>query len=210
VECDVQATSDGRLVVLHDATLDRTTDAVARGFEPGRRVDATTAEDLSALDAGSWFHPRFAEERIPALADVLTTVTPERVLVVERKSGPPEAFRDAFARTGTLASVVVISFDWEFIVRLRALEPALLAGPLWHERWDAASLARLEALGAPLVGANQQHLTPDLVARLRRPDRRLWSYTVDDPVRATALLSAGLDGLITNRPRELAPLVRQP
>lgn len=72
VENDVQRSKDGRLVVLHDATLERTTDAAT--VFPGRapwRVGDLTAAEIARLDAGSWFGRRFAGERVPTLAAYL-------------------------------------------------------------------------------------------------------------------------------------------
>src|SRR4029450_1089796 len=64
LELDIHAASDGHLVVIHDDTVDRTTN----GFGP---VTSHTLATLAALDAGSWFHPKFAGERIPTFEDVL-------------------------------------------------------------------------------------------------------------------------------------------
>ena len=64
VELDVQATSDGQLVVIHDSTLDRTTDGTGAVFE-------TDAATIAGADAGSWFSPDFAGERVPTLEEVL-------------------------------------------------------------------------------------------------------------------------------------------
>src|SRR4051812_8979102 len=65
LEQDLQVTADGELVVLHDATLDRTTDGAGQ-------VDEHTLAELRALDAGAWFAPGFSGQRVPTLDEVLT------------------------------------------------------------------------------------------------------------------------------------------
>lgn len=64
IECDVQLSKDNEMVIMHDATVDRTTDGAGR-------VSDLTLEELKSLDAGSWHHPEFARERIPTLREVL-------------------------------------------------------------------------------------------------------------------------------------------
>lgn len=70
IEFDVKLSRDGRLVIMHDPTLDRTTDGTGR-------VEAYTFQELRRLDAGSWFSPRFAGTRIPTLRETLQTIPPE-------------------------------------------------------------------------------------------------------------------------------------
>ncbi len=78
IEIDVRMTSDGRLVLMHDETLSRTTDVQQRFPErEDRRISAYTLEELRTLDAGSWKAPRFAGERVPTLAEALQAIPPQ-------------------------------------------------------------------------------------------------------------------------------------
>src|SRR5688572_2324513 len=77
-EFDVQCTRDGVLVCVHDASLDRTTDAAAK-LGPGALVALTTFAELQRLDAGAWLGPAHAGERVPALADALRAMLPASV-----------------------------------------------------------------------------------------------------------------------------------
>lgn len=83
-EFDVQATKDGQLVCIHDGTVDRTTNGT------GRVADLTLAE-IRRLDAGSWFDPRFAGERVPTMEEVLSLVAEYRqheiLVAVDLKAG---------------------------------------------------------------------------------------------------------------------------
>src|SRR3569623_271093 len=83
VECDVQQTADDELVVFHDDTLERVTDARERLTATKRRVSDCTLADLRKLDAGRWFSPAFARTSIPTLGETLKAVLPRGQLMVE-------------------------------------------------------------------------------------------------------------------------------
>ena len=104
IELDVQLSADGELVVIHDETLERTTD----GTGP---VGDRTAAELAALDAGSWFAPEFRGERIPLLADVIAQLRDHVTLNVEIKSA-----RDLGVIEPKLAALVAAERATERIV----------------------------------------------------------------------------------------------
>ena len=81
LELDIHLSRDGELIVLHDHDLTRTTDG--RGY-----VHQRTVADLQRLDAGSWFDPRFAGERIPTLEEVIAFVARRAYLTIEVKGLP--------------------------------------------------------------------------------------------------------------------------
>ena len=89
VELDYYHSRDGKLVVIHDHELDRTTDATNRWAQKKIRVETKTAAELQSLDAGSWFAPKYAGTRIPLLAEALDTIQRGGVTLIERKGGAP-------------------------------------------------------------------------------------------------------------------------
>ncbi|MDQ3928010.1 MAG: glycerophosphodiester phosphodiesterase, partial [Chloroflexota bacterium] len=123
VELDVQMARDGELVVIHDETVDRTTD----GTGP---VGSFTLEELQRLDAGSWFAPRYAGERIPTLRQVFDLCVPEGVGVVVEIKHPemyPGLEEKLVALIGEMwlrgaENIWCISFDHPCIRRLRKLD----------------------------------------------------------------------------------------
>jgi glycerophosphoryl diester phosphodiesterase len=127
LEVDVQQTKDGQLVVLHDRTVDRTTDGT------GDLRDFTLAE-LRALDAGSWFGDAFRGERVPTLAEVVSILDDKTSLLFEIKYGSPhhegiEARLIEFIRQHRLERRVLIkSFDSAALGRVRALAPQIPLG----------------------------------------------------------------------------------
>jgi glycerophosphoryl diester phosphodiesterase len=129
VELDVQMSADGQLVVIHDQTLERTTDG------QGYVADAALAE-LQALDAGSWFSPEFAGERVPTLDEVLAWIKGKAGLVIEIKNGPvfyegiEQKIVEALRQYDMIEQTLVVSFDHPCLYRLKGLCPELNTGIL--------------------------------------------------------------------------------
>ncbi len=142
VEIDVRTTADGELVVLHDPTLDRTTD----GAGP---VAGATLAALRALDAGSWQSDLFAGTRIPTLREVLTAAKGRIGLYIELKAADPQAVLAEVRAQGMLGHVFFWSGNPEQLRAIRAMEPA---ARLMAARWMYPSLATAVAdYGANIV-----------------------------------------------------------
>ncbi len=148
VEIDLHSASDGGLVVLHDATLDRTTDGA------GRVSDQTTAE-LRKLDAGGWKHPFFAGTPLPLLAEVLALAQKyQGSLYLELKTADPAAVWAVVQAASMQDRVFLWSFDRTRLAALRALAPG---AALMARRQDYPSLdAALGDLGPAII-----EYTPD-------------------------------------------------
>jgi glycerophosphoryl diester phosphodiesterase len=200
LELDVGLSADGAVVVLHDATLDRTTDG------QGLLSDRTLAE-LRPLDAGSWFDAGFAAERLPTLAEVFDLVGADIVVNVEIK---PEAVRSsgddgieakivALAREHDLVDrIVVSSFDPGAIVRIERLEPRIRTGVLYRHEipFDAAAL--VELYGADGLHMDRRHATPQIVRSLHAAGYYLGVYTANDPDELRRLAALGVDAIFTD------------
>lgn len=213
VELDYRQSADGQLMVIHDADLDRTTDARLRWGGKHIKVEEKTAWDIRSLDAGSWFDPKYAGTRIPFLGEALDSIQPRAIALLERKSGGVES-TVRFLETKRLAGrVVVQSFDWVF---LRALhervpeQPLAALGPLaglpgvkrapgvfgqLTGRW----LKALRKTGASVVVWNKQ-ISRAAVRQAHQQGLKVWVYTINRPELAQKLLDLGVDGLITNNP----------
>jgi len=131
VELDVRLSADHQVIVMHDASLERTTDGT--GY-----VSERTLAELKLLDAGSWFSSAFAGERIPALEEVLIWAKGRIGLLLELKYEPFGAFDPALvpqvvalvAKTDIADQVGAISYQPRALVQLKALSPNTPAGPL--------------------------------------------------------------------------------
>ena len=203
IENDVQPTADGVPVILHDATVDRTTD----GTGP---VRSKTTAQLAALDAGSWFAPAFTAQRVPTLAQQLDGLkTRGGNLLLEVKGTHT---RDQVARIvqevrakGMTNRVFVQSFEVEHLRWMRELAPELPLG-LLRSTLDPDPVAIAKDLGLSAYNPSDAafQTRPGIVADLHAAGVAINIWTVDDANRWNALEKAGVDGIITNRPAELA------
>lgn len=192
VELDGHITKDGQLVVMHDSTVDRTTDG------SGAIANRTLAE-LTLLDAGSWFAPEFAGERIPTLAEAVQTILPRAVPLIERKSGAPATYVNELRRLAVVDDVVVQSFDWDFLAAVHALEPGLRLGALGSGALTGAKLASIANSGATIVAWEKANVSKAELDLVRAAGFELFVWTVDGPQIGT-FVALGVDGIISNDP----------
>jgi glycerophosphoryl diester phosphodiesterase len=196
VELDVRLTKDGRLAVIHDATVDRTTSG------KGRVRDLTLAE-LKKLDAGQG-------ERIPALEEVVELVRGRGLLAVELKEPQAAPALLRLSREFRLYDgVLVISFWHPVVKALKEEEPRLQTGVLMVGcPADPGGLARA-ALACALV-LNYQYVDHELAAAARRQGLQVITWNIDDPETLASYLPMNLDLICTNRPREILRWLTKP
>lgn len=194
VELDVQLTKDGRLAVIHDETLDRTTNGKGR-------VKDFRLTDLQRLDAGRG-------EPVPSLEEVFDLVHGQAHLVVELKH--PEAagallrfFRDRRA----FGSATVISFWHPAVKALKEAEPRLTTGVLMVGcPADPVGVAR--AAQADTLVLNYRYVDQQLADAAHSQDMRVIVWNIDDPESLDPYLAMNLYGIGTNRPGEIIDFLR--
>jgi glycerophosphoryl diester phosphodiesterase len=199
VECDYRHSADGRMIVIHDDKLDRTTDSVAVFGGEDIVIGAKTAAELRKLDAGKWFDPKFAGTRLPTLEETIDAVCPKATLMIERKGGDAATLVKLLQERELYDRIVVQAFDWHFIADCHRLEPRLTLGVLGSKELEADMLRQAVALGAHLIGWRESDLTQEHIASAHAVGLKVWSYTINKPERARELVEAGLDGVITDR-----------
>lgn len=210
VELDYVHTSDGVPLVIHDGTLDRTTDAEAVFGGRDIAVDSKPLAELLKLDAGSWFDRKFAGTRLPTLAESLDLIQARSITLIERKAGDAKTCIDLLERKALIPHVVVQSFDWDYLAECHRRAPQLLLGALGSKELTAERLAAIAKSGAKVVGWNEKDLNRSAVDRLHNAGYRVWAYTIDDRRRAGELIELGIDGIITNTPGRMRALVDNP
>ncbi|MDT0309925.1 glycerophosphodiester phosphodiesterase family protein [Streptomyces sp. DSM 44917] len=184
IELDLHLSKDGELMVIHDESVDRTTDGT------GRVADLTAAE-LRGLDAGGG-------ERIPFFGEVADAV--RAPLQAEIKD--PAAARvlaGLLRRRRLTGRVTVISFHDEALRVTRELLPEVSLG-LVTGRSTPTAAERAVALGAGLVSCELERLDAGTVARCREAGLRVIAWTVNDPAQLARARELGLDGVVTDRP----------
>ncbi|MGJ7417355.1 glycerophosphodiester phosphodiesterase [Streptomyces cinereoruber] len=202
IENDVQPSKDGVPYVLHDATVDRTTD----GTGPVRSL---TSDQLDALDAGSWFAPAYAGAHVPTLAAQLADLR-ERggnlLLEIKGRHSRAEVARIVaeIREQAITRRVFVQSFDVPSLRYAHELAPELPIG-LLRDAVDADPVALAKELH--IAAYNVSHVAlerrPEVVGALHAAGVAVNVWTVDTPARWKAMDDLGVDGIITNRPAEL-------
>lgn len=199
IELDVQLSSDGELVVIHDFDLERTTSG--RGA-----VRSHTLAALRELDAGSWFGPEFRAERILTLAEVFEIVARRARLNVEVKPTAGDE-RAVAARLVTLLrsfdkdrSTIVSSFDFDVLRAVRAEDGSVAIGLLTHDPEFSAVWAAARELHARSLHPYWPLVTAEVVEKARRAELQVIAWTVNEVGVMQALLAQGADGIISDHP----------
>ncbi|MGP6175919.1 glycerophosphodiester phosphodiesterase [Microbacterium sp. A196] len=198
-EVDIRMSKDGVPVVMHDSTVDRTTDGT------GAVADLTIAE-LEALDAGSWFDESHAGARIPALDDVLALVAgPHRTDVVIEYKGRwtkagVRATIEMIDHAGLENRVIAQSFSEKTVAQLRKAAPDLVVGWLTHAL-DAQTISTARQIGADAV--NPAVASARAVALAHDAGLGVFVWTHDADADWEELTAMGVDGIVTNRPDAL-------
>jgi glycerophosphoryl diester phosphodiesterase len=205
IECDVHLSRDGQLFVLHDFTVDRTTNGQGA-------VGQMSSAELRRLDAGSWRGLEFAGERLPILPEVLDLARGRARVAVELKHGPvyypgiEQALAAAIHYAGMAEDTLVISFDHPALRRLRELAPEVAVGVLYAARpVDAVALAR--AADAQILEPQWSMVTAEDVEQAHAAGLLVVPWAVNDPAQMSAVLALGVDGLATDYPDRLLAIV---
>ncbi len=219
IELDVCLTKDRVPIVIHDQTLERTTDG--HGL-----VSEYTFNELKKLDAGSWFSPKFKGESIPSLEEILLQTRGKISVNIEIK---PESYESAdrsdaiekqicimVEKFGMNESVLISSFEHSFFPRIK----------LWHKKYKNQNSLKV----APLKGKefseekilklcidneaysfhpDERSLTPSLLKKLKANLFRTIPYTVNNQKRIEQLTQWGVTGIITDEPEIMWKVLRK-
>jgi glycerophosphoryl diester phosphodiesterase len=218
-ECDVKLSADGVPFLMHDATLERTTDGATRlranaNGPTGDRTSMVGGEHpwstLSRLDAGRWHSPAYAGEPLPSFEAIASyCLTNQFFLNIEIKPTPDteeetgrvvaeHAARLWQGQATRTALPFLTSFRPEALAAAKAARPELPRGLLIDTLWDGW-LATAQALGCVAVVCNHKLADAAYMAQLRQAGLRALCYTVNDEAQVQRLLALGVDGIITDR-----------
>jgi glycerophosphoryl diester phosphodiesterase len=204
IEIDVQMTQDGELVVIHDTTVDRTTNGTGA-------VGDYTLNEIQQLDAGSWFGEEFAGERIPTFEEIIDRYRGKIGILIELKSpeqypGVEEKVAEALMQRNMYkpnnSKIIIQSFNHESVQRSKELLPniphGVLAGLTWADITDE-QLAQF-ATYADYFNPNMNIVTDELVDRVHFAGMKIFPYTVRAQEQADNLFKLGVDGIVTDFP----------
>ncbi|MGB9154246.1 MAG: glycerophosphodiester phosphodiesterase [Alphaproteobacteria bacterium] len=204
IETDVKLTSDGVPILMHDDTLNRTTNG------QGCVADMDW-DDMQNLDAGGWYSPAFRGTRVPTLAELLSFAYDTGLrLNLELKPCPGRAQATAMVALieaaklwpDTAPDPLISSFDVESLTIAAQLHPGWPRGLLldeWRDDWrEVVSLTQ-----ATTVNMNAAIVTPERIALLREAQKPILVYTVNDATQAKTLLQSGIQAVFSDNPGDI-------
>jgi glycerophosphoryl diester phosphodiesterase len=201
VELDVALLADGALVVIHDASVDRTSSGTGS-------LGALNQSDLTQLDAGSWFGSKFAGERIPTLEETLKVLGElglnanveikqhEHHKSLEQMTNAVQA---ALRTRAPHTAIMISSFDAQALAAMHRLEPGLEMAMLWSKvppDWQA----QLAAIPATTIHLHYKALSIGLLEEASKLGIKVRVWTCNEPEVLASFWPAGLAGVITDNP----------
>ena len=197
LETDIQMTKDGELVLIHDETLERTTNG--QGL-----VAAHTLKELLALDAGSRFSPDFKGEKIPTLRELLEFVSGRDILInIEIKSGVvlypgiEKKLVDMLREFKLRETVIISSFNHYALLACKELDAGLKTGILYMaglvDPWVYA-----KRIGADALHPLFYSVRPETIGGMHESGLLINPWTVDEPKAMRGMTALGVSGIITN------------
>lgn len=205
IECDVMlADACSETIIIHDSRLDRTTNLQLE-------VCDLNLDQLLSIDAGSWFHPQFVNEKIPTLKQTMDFLQQHAMsAVLELKPYPGqdektakvaiEILKNQYAQQ--LDQIVISSFSVISLAEARVLLPEQYLG-FTISSWDVDWRIMLQEIGFQSLHVDQQILTPERVQEIKQYGLDVFSYTVNTPQRAQELFTMGVDAIFSDFPDRL-------
>jgi len=203
IELDVTQTRDGKLVVMHDITLDRTTN----GRGP---VNGYFLKELKKLDAGSWFNPVFASQHVPELEEVLELVQGRALINIEIKPNPDNIPHPSDAierqvvelvnRKNAHDAVLISSFDRAILEKIKLLANPPPLALISRDPADSSTLTFCRRLKIFSWHPNHAILSYEQVNLMHSAGIRVFPYNADTPEEVKRMFDLNVDGIISNDP----------
>jgi glycerophosphoryl diester phosphodiesterase len=201
IELDAKLSSDGKIMVIHDQTLDRTTTGSGQ-------VHQTTAAAIKTLDAGSWFSSDYTNERVPFLAEVLESIGDKMIINIEVTNyrtwwdDLPEKIASLVQQFRLRDSIIFSSFHPRQLWKIRSLIPdaqtALLTEPHLYSLTTISGLAKVTS--PTIQHPHLSDLSKERIQRAHKKSIRLHAWTVNQEADMRRLMQWGIDGIFTDHP----------
>jgi len=204
-ECDIRLSKDKRVMVMHDPNTART----GRIF---LKIADTNSAELRNLDVGSWKDPKYKNEKIPFLEELVQTIPQGRVLIIEIKCGPEiiPYLKKIVDDSGKRKQLAIISFNLDAVAESKTTMPDVPAYYLMGTETDKKTnkpkehsldlLKIAKEKGLDGLDLHYGGITEDFAKQVFGANLKLYTWTVDDPNEAKRLKGFGVTGITTNKP----------
>ena len=194
-ELDVQETADGEIILLHDASLKRTS-----GVD--KNIWETNYADLKGLDMGSWFSKDYIDEPLPTLKEIIDLVRGKMKLNIELKANQHEkmlAERSLKVVTDNnfLDQVVFTSFKFDEIRKIRELNKEAKVGYIFGKLPEDVDVFSEDV---DLLSAHYKTVDADFIQKAKAAGKEVAVWTVNEPADMNRMIEIGVDQIITNYP----------
>lgn len=199
IEIDVRFTSDGIPILMHDATLGRTTNDTLN-----RSVNTLTLEEIKLLDAGSWFDLEYSDEQVPTLVEALEAIDIYTEILIELKTSYPDSddiIVDIIEAASVESRVKIISFDRELLQEIKLknekIETLLLLSSFVGDIDSLINLDYIDHIGFKYgtIRDNQQYIRV-----LQQSGKGVYVWIVNDETLITEMIHLNVNGIITDAP----------
>ena len=210
IELDVQLSKDGKLVVLHDNTLERTTNGQGR-------VEDYNLQELKKLDAGAWLGAQFSGEKIPTLEEALDLAKGRVLVNIEIKHPEHGQYPitdladhalEEVKNAGVIDRVIFSSFNPAALEWMKKNEPRVWGALLYHRAWNSLP----EVTGGreySVLNLRNSYLTKTKIDEIRRDGMKVNVYTVNPGEDLEQFVKSNVDGIITNHPDRLINILKK-
>jgi glycerophosphoryl diester phosphodiesterase len=202
VEIDVQETRDGEVIVLHDSDLKKLGNS-------NFKVSESSLEELQSVDIGSWMDESFSDQRVPTLQQLLAFCKGRVKVFIELKYyGHEQQLEERVAKivenAGMQDQIAVMSLSYAGIRKMKSIRPEWPVGLL-----SSIAIGDITRLEADFFAINAQFARHSFVKQAHRKNRKVMVWTVNDPITMSAMMSRGVDGIITDKPGLAAKVMQE-
>ena len=193
IELDVQENADGVVIVAHDSDF-------MKVAQQSLRVWDATSEQLRDMDIGSWFDPKFSDQRVPTLRQALELAKDRIGVVIELKYYGHDHSLES--RVVDIVEQAEMASDIKIMsLKLSGLRTSIALRPEWtHGLLNTASIGDLTRLELNFLALNSRAASYAMIRNAHRRGMKLYVWTINDPVQMSVMMSRGADGIITDEP----------
>jgi glycerophosphoryl diester phosphodiesterase len=199
-EIDVQATSDGVVVLIHDGDL-------MRIAAVDRKINEISFDELMGIDIGSWFSPAFRNERMAKLTEVIDAARNHIKLNIELKYNRPdpvlaEKVVGIIREKSFAGQCLVSSLDYRALMAVKRMAPEIKTGFI-----VSYAIGKLDRTQTEVLSVSAAQATAALVRKAHRLKKEIHVWTVNDLHHALSMIEIGVDNIITDRPKAMRRLL---